>query len=56
MQSNMIQKKLEQEKSNSNIIIFLVQFYIVDHNSQSNYWIRLMFYHKFQDMLFYIEL
>jgi hypothetical protein len=41
----MIQEKIEQENSNSSIIVPTIQFYSIEHNSQ--------FHQEFLEILFY---
>jgi hypothetical protein len=50
-----IQENVEEGNSDSNVIVPTVQFYSIKHNSQSDRWIGLKFYHEFSDS-FYINL
>ena len=47
-------KRVEQGNSDSSIIVFTVQFYNNNHNSQFNHWIEFKIYIEFLEILFYV--
>ena len=51
-----IQAMVKQSNSNYSVMLLTVQFYVIEHNSQFECQIELIFYKQFPDLLFYIGL